>query len=412
LCAFPVGFWNYVDIANQDASAVRDWADAGMTLTMGPNYGPAAAEVKKMRRILDAAHEAGIRVILGDRRTPFTCCKDKGEAAYASDAKAAIKAIGKHPAIFGLHIGDEPGTEHFHSACRAMRIVKELAPHQTPFHNLLPWYQGVHTRVGFADWGEYLDTYTRESGCEFLCYDCYSQMNPGSEGWDMYFRNLNEFHAAARRNGIPFWTTLLSVGHFRYRCPKEDDLRWQLNTALAHGAKGILWFFFYMRAPHCNYRVPPVDEHCERTETYEWLSRVCRTFLKSTAPVLENLTLRRVAHVGTSWGGTPGLDPSGRIARAVSQQGTPIIVSEFDGPNESEWVMVVNNSQTDSTYANIVVRGRKPTLGHVRWMGAEAKLDAKNPGEVNACAGEDYISADMWLAPGQMELFRVEGHDA
>ena len=45
MSAFPMGFWNYVDIAYQDASAVRDWADAGMTLTMGPNYGPDPDEV-------------------------------------------------------------------------------------------------------------------------------------------------------------------------------------------------------------------------------------------------------------------------------------------------------------------------------------------------------------------------------
>ena len=52
----------------------------------------------------------------------------------------------------------------------------------------------------------------------------------------MYFTNLREFEAASRRHGIPYWTTLLSVGHFRYRCPREDDMRWQVSTAAAHGA--------------------------------------------------------------------------------------------------------------------------------------------------------------------------------
>ena len=41
---FPIGFWNYVDIGRQDASAVTDWDEAGMTLTMGPRYGPSEDE--------------------------------------------------------------------------------------------------------------------------------------------------------------------------------------------------------------------------------------------------------------------------------------------------------------------------------------------------------------------------------
>ena len=35
---FPLGFWNYVNAADQDATAVADWDDCGMTLTMSPGY--------------------------------------------------------------------------------------------------------------------------------------------------------------------------------------------------------------------------------------------------------------------------------------------------------------------------------------------------------------------------------------
>ena len=55
MAAFPIGFWNYVDIADQHIADVNDWADAGMTLTMGPYYTSAASDVARMRAILDAA---------------------------------------------------------------------------------------------------------------------------------------------------------------------------------------------------------------------------------------------------------------------------------------------------------------------------------------------------------------------
>lgn len=409
---FPIGFWNYAGIANQDAAAVKDWADAGMTLTMGPNYGSDTAQTKKMRAMLDAAAEAGIRVILCHEHGYWPHLTKAGEEAYRRDFKAAVKALGSHPAVVGFHVGDEPGTAEFADACRATRIQKEIAPHLQPFLNLLPMYVGIESRIGYHDWGKYLDDYVTGAQPPFLCYDCYTQMNPDPDGdafwgFEMYFANLRAYWEAAARHNMDYWTTLLSVGHFRYRCPREDDLRWQVNTAAASGAKGLLWFFFYMREPHDNYRVAPIDEHGERTETYEWLSRVCRTFLKWQAPILLECALVRSSHVGKGWGGWPTFDAgTGLVTKAHSSTGTPLIISEFKHRNGADYLAVVNNSQKESTHAELVVRGRKPNLYRVGWEAKETSL-------VDSCGngaehGTDYIKLQRWLAPGQMEIFRVE----
>jgi len=397
---FPIGFWNYVPVDKLDPSCVEDWADAGMTLAMSPSFGLEQQEVEKMRAILAAARERGIQVILCHNRLTWRSLAAHGEDQYRKDFRQAAEQLGDHPAAFGFHVGDEPGREQFVDACRALCIQKELGPHLSPFCNLLPWHHGVESRVGYESWATYLDDYVANGQPKFLCYDCYSQMNPGTEGWDMYFRNLREFHEAAQRNGIPFWTTLLSVGHFRYRCPREDDLRWQVNTAVAHGATGLLWFFFYMRQPHDNYRASPIDEHWERTETFEWLSRANRTFLKWHASTVSQMTLRKVSHVGEAWGGFPLFDGTGHVSRARSAHGTPLIVSEFKHENGSDYVAVVNNSQTENTMAELWVRGRGVRLVRTGWMGEE--VDATDQ------SGEDYATAKHWLAPGQMELYRIQ----
>jgi hypothetical protein len=82
----------------------------------------------------------------------------------------------------------------------------------------------------------------------------------------------------AKRAGVPFWTTILSVGHYNYRCPSEDDIRWQFNSAIAYGAQGILYFFFYMRDPNDNYRLAPVDEFWDRTPLFDSLKRTNKGF--------------------------------------------------------------------------------------------------------------------------------------
>ena len=403
---FPIGFWNYCPTAKLGPASVKDWADAGMTLTMSPEFDPRKDAVKDLRAILDAAHKRHIRMIVCDARSTWPALAG-GEQAYRDGFAQAVKDFGSHPAVFGFHVGDEPDAANFDNACRACRIQKELAPSLTPFLNLLPWFEGVETHVGFAKWSHYLDAYVERAKPELLCYDCYAQMNPspldGFWGLEMYFANLREFQEASARHGIPFWATLLSVGHFKYRCPREDDLRWQLNTAVAHGAKGLLWFFFYMRQPHDNYRVAPVDEHWERTETYEWLSRVNRTFLKWHAPVMRTLALRKVSHVGRAWGGIPLLDGKGRALAAQADQ--PLIVSEFADPRGRAYVAVVNNSQAQSTHATLTVGGVKPRLFRVEWEAVESEIQAAAGG---ASRGDDFARVVRWLAPGQMEVFRVE----
>jgi hypothetical protein len=402
---FPIGFWNYASIDWLDVGCVKDWADAGMTLAMSPEYGPEPAHIAKMHEILDACSEAGISVILCDKRSYWRNLTAIGEEAYRAEFAAAVKDFAKHPAVFGFHVGDEPNKEDFTDACLAQRIQKELAPDLTPFCNLYPWHPGITERLGFDSWARYLDAYVLNAKPDLLCYDCYSQMNPGTEGWDMYFRNLREFGEAARRHNIPFWTTLLSVGHFRYRCPTEDDLRWQLNTALAHGAQGILYFFFYMRRPHDNYRVAPIDEHWERTQTFEWLSRVNRSLLKGPAAVVRELTLERVSHVGQAWGDVALFEGGDLVKNAVSHHRTPLIVSEFMHTNGSRYVMVVNNSQTDCSQAELTIGGKNPALFRVGWEASEARVAGGDGWK--AQQSDDSVTVRPWLAPGQMELYRV-----
>lgn len=403
---FPVGFWNYVSIHEQDAASVRDWADAGMTLTLGPNYGPAPDEIARMKSVLDAAGERGIRVILCDSRSIWTVLKQKGEDAYRAEFRRAVEDVGGHPAVFGFYVGDEPNAHDFPFVCQALRIQKEIAPELSPLCNLLPWHEEGPARVGYPEWSEYLDAYVEQARPDFLCYDCYSQMAPGDDNLHMYFRNLREYQEAANRHQIPFWTTLLSIGHMRFRCPREDDFRWQINTAVAHGAKGLLWFVLYLQQTSANARVAPIDEHGERTETFEWLSRTLRTFQKTLAPVLMDLDLRSVRHVGRDWGGFPSFNGRDPVFHANSKFGTDLILSDFRHKNGNPYFAVVNNSQTDSTQAEIRIRGRRPQLHRVGWQAKEIPVTCND--DSAALHGEDFVVIHPWLAPGQMELYRIE----
>lgn len=402
---FPIGFWNYVPIEKQDASAVRDWKDAGMTLAMGPEFGSGRDHERMMRRILAAAHKAHIRVILCHADATADALRAKGEERYRADLERAMKSFRGHPAVFGFFVGDEPGTNEFASFCRATRIHKELAPEWTPFGNLLPWGWGMEGRVGFPTWAEYLEEYIKRSSTPLLCYDHYAQLRTDPKGahWgiDGFFRNLREYGEAARRHGIPFWTTVSSVGEIETRVPTEDDLQWQLNAAVAHGARGVLYYYMYLRTAHRANRLSPIDEHYERTETFARLSRVNRTFLKWHAPVVQELEFVRASHFKEVWGGWPEFDGKGPVAEVEST--VSLIISEFRHRDGRSFLMIVNSSQTQAgswqaRLAGGISRATKIVAGE---MYDPANWQWEKGGESSLVIRYD-------LAPGEMALYALE----
>ncbi|MFA6243019.1 MAG: hypothetical protein WC655_18930, partial [Candidatus Hydrogenedentales bacterium] len=351
--------------------------------------------VALMQRILDWSDKRGIKVIVCDprahSRTPLP-------PDFSQQAADAVRDFGAHHATFGFHILDEPGKEDFQSCCDAVLAVKQAAPTLSPFVNLLPWHMGAANRVGYEEWGTYLDDFVKKSGVEFLCYDCYSQMNPEKTGWGMYFRNLREYGAAAKRANIPFWTTILSVGHFNYRCPSEDDIRWQFNTSVAYGAQGVLYFFFYMRQPHDNYRLAPVDEFWDRTPVFDSLKRTNRGFTKRYGRLFLDLSLVKAMQYPEP---LEGCDPFTPDDVALKVESTcPVIVSRFTDTQGRPWFALVNNTVDTNTNARLTFRGANTTAFQMSWDNQESSAPVRKE--------EGGVSVSHWLAPGQMEVYRVE----
>ena len=407
---FPLGFWNYKHADTQGPDEVDTWTHCGMTLTMSGEYDPDTCSKANMLAMLDEAHAQGMKIIICDRRSRWNGASTDPEGYRARFAEA-LEDFGSHPAVFGFHVGDEPDDEQQADAIAAIQIQNEMAPHLVAFLNHLPFYEGAKARVGIdssVPWPEYLADFARKSGVKLLCYDHYGQMNPEDSGIQNYFLNMRMYSEAAKACNIPWWTTLLSVGHFRYRCPSEDDIRWQLYTALASGCKGILWFFFYMCTLH-NFRLSPIDEHGERTQTYASISRIQRTFLKKEGPTMAKLTADKVAHVNRAFGGYPlfVIDDDPLVSRVVTTNGLPAIVTWYTHENGSKYLSVVNNSQAESMNIDIILKGSH-RVWRIDFGPVETEQIPAKWGDTTFRVDEKQTRMNTWLAPGQMELYRVE----
>lgn len=379
---YATGLWNYYNTGEYDPEVMaKDFADLGFNLVMSCEYDPEKHDKAEFLRHLDLLSERNMKVIVCDARVRWTRLTERGEEEFIKGMNAAAADFAAHPAVYGFHVGDEPGAKQMPDMIKAYKLVKAAAPHLHPFVNFLP----IWKEPNFKEWlgvepekyGELLDKIVKEAGIEMLCYDYYGQCAyfDRDEYTELYFENLRVFGEVARKNGIPFFTTLLSVGHWSLRPPTEDDIRWQISTATAAGVTGILWFFVYERnRPDGSFRVPPIDLFNERTETFGWLSRENRTFMKFFAPALEDYDYVKTYAVGREYGGFPVFKPGDegidKIEFIITPE-APTLLAVFAGKKGKRF-MLVN--------------------GH-RELPVKIKVSRENDGFTD------------WLAPGQLKIF-------
>lgn len=406
---FPIGFWNYTATGQLGPEAVNDWADLGMTMAVSPEYYAGHHDKNAMLAILDACAERDIKVIMSDSRARWGGAA-KDPEAYEKQFAEAVSDFGNHPAVMGFHVGDEPWSDEAFADCiAAHRIQLKVAPKLVPHLNFLPYWEGQERDLlkapTFKDWAERM---VEQADLKILCYDCYTQMNPDEAGVHQYYTNLRKFSEAADATGIQPWTTLLSVGHFRYRVPNEDDLRWQLNTAVASGMKGILWFFVYERDPMSNYRLPPIDEFGERTETFYRMSRVNRHFLHQFGDFFMNAEHHGTYHTIKAYGGYELFKPhetSTDIFDIESVHGLPAVVGFFEKDGE-QFVAIVNNTTTESGQFRIHLPKSAAVFERMTWNGDFSDMRHSHDAFYTETETEK-IGGD-WLAPGQLKVYRYK----
>ena len=313
MCKYKIGFWNYEKMGVIGAEkAVRDWRDAGFNLAMTFEYNSQKDKPEDMIELLNECEKEGICAIVCDDRTRFSHYVEVGRNKFCEDVAAAVNEFGSHPAVYAFHIGDEPSGTDWEAAIEALKIVKAAAGKKKCFLNHFPvWhYDDQFEKFVGCKTDNYearLTDFVRRSGAEILAFDCYSQCSYTDREFlqQEFIRNLRLFSSVAKKTGVELFASVLSVGHFNYRIPSQDDFRWQLNMSIVHGATGVLWFYFYQRFLEQNFRKSPIDLFGEKTETFANLAYENKLFFKYYAEKLSQCQIESIAYVGMAYGGFP-----------------------------------------------------------------------------------------------------------
>src|SRR4051794_4138236 len=123
---FPIMAWNH---APADPKVLAQMHDCGLTVA-----GFVTADN------LDRVHAAGMKAIVNDPRTGNYDWEHVDAAAARKNVESLIAQVGKHPAVFGYYLRDEPVASYFDGLEKVAGPLRELSPGKWPYINLFPNY--------------------------------------------------------------------------------------------------------------------------------------------------------------------------------------------------------------------------------------------------------------------------------
>ena len=368
---FPLMAWGQTP---GDPAALKKMRECG--ITVAGFVAPSA---------LDACRDAGLKAIVSDPRASNYDWANVDPAVARANVEALTKEVKDHPAVYGYYLRDEPSAAMYPGLATVAAAVKEFHPGAWPYINLLPNYADAN-QLGSPDYDAHIEAFVETCKPTALSYDHYAPFEDGSlrEG---YFANLESMRKAALEFDLPFWNIVLTSAHFNYRESTDADIRFQVYTSLAYGARGIA-FFTYFTPKHGNYRLGPIDQFGNETPTWAKL-RTVNLQVAKLAPRLLKLRSDRVYHFGEVPKGTQS-PPADSLVVTIAG---PMLVGEFTHEDGSRYLLIVNKSFTASA----------PCVPKLR---AQSTLEQISPytGQSTPFGGEG-----VWLAPGQGTLLRIAG---
>ncbi len=234
---FCISFW--VD-PPADAHMDEHYAQiaaANFTVVMG-GFGANTPETDK--RQLDLCQKHGLKALVSLQGY-------EDGAMYGSSKIDEIRQADKfpnHPACWGYTLHDEPNSAIFPFLRFMVDHLRRSRPGKLGFINLFPNYAS-ESQLGERTYEEYVNRFVSEVNPDVLCMDHYPMMQPNRDMRDDYCANLAVLRKYALARNIPFWNFFNDMPFDQRYDPTEAQLRWQVNTSLAYGAKGVLYFCYW-----------------------------------------------------------------------------------------------------------------------------------------------------------------------
>lgn len=352
------GAWNYTPCYTYPAKrCVSQWKELGFSLMLSSISSDSEKDNDYIVKTLIECEKENIKLIVVNSRLFYSSFVELGEELYEEKVSKLAEIYKKYSSFAGFFVCDEPHKADFPILKKTCSVVSKYT---SPFINFL----AIHAVIGCSGWDdtneeEYfslIEDLIKKHGLRCVSYDFYNQcdFHFDARGKERYFYNLNKFGELARRNNVPLFVSNLCVGHWCFREPTLDDIRWQLSTSFALGAEANFWFYLYEREFESSYRNAPIDLFGKKNDGYYFLKREdCYSSLISKQ--LQGYQFEKAIFIN-------GIDYKNDEfgMKIKSKNKGNLILSVFK--NEGKAILtLVNNEQRDIDMAEVEYKGISTT---------------------------------------------------
>jgi hypothetical protein len=316
--------------ASRSADAERSQEGAATPSVM--RYLLAQSETRPASRAISTASREAVRQRIGELRARY----------------------GGAPALAGLNLYDEPHRSLFGTLGFAKEeVLRRFSGGRLPYVNVWPSYASS-SALGSPTYADYLRRYMEGVRPSVLCFDHYPLVGKNAVTPD-FFYNWAVIRDLSLKFGARSWGFIQSVGFDGRqvglevrRQPDEREIFWQINVALAYGAKGLQYFTYWTpdSPPGAPIRFGPalITKGGQRTRLYAYARRA-NAYLRAVGRVLLPLASESVVHAGERRvpRGTRAFKPDAYVRSA---SGSPVVLSTFRKPGapDERHLLVANRS--------------------------------------------------------------------
>lgn len=243
---FPIGMWVTPPDSFRNDFHFKKLAECGLTFVNG--FAPHENTTDEIIRALDLSAENDLLYFVNRASTHYAIVSYPENEVVPAQFVTGLEPFVSHPAFAGELLMDEPGKPLIKSVAAFVRVFEEHFKPKMWHVNLFPTYAtgGIQTH----SYEDYIDTWMAEVKPPCISYDSYPLLASGGI-IDDYYYNLDLIRKKALQFRIPFWTFIQTLSISRTpgvpdkREPSREDIRWQVWSNLAFGAKGIQYFCYW-----------------------------------------------------------------------------------------------------------------------------------------------------------------------
>lgn len=235
---------------NNDLVKFQKIKNANIDFIVDPELMFSPDNYARIYTYLDLAKKNSLKVLLSGHNIASKLNPDP-LIDYKQEFLNAFKdhlPAGLDQSIMGIFLGDEPLLQDDHQApMEQFNNVKKWTDffntnysQQPTFYNLLPRYWEKFTSD--ADYENYLDLYINNNPTDFVSVDHYP-FKDNEAFKTTYFYNLKVFKEKLGYDR-PLWLVIQSENQHYSPEPYEPKLKFLTSTAIAYGAKGLLYWSY------------------------------------------------------------------------------------------------------------------------------------------------------------------------